>query len=262
MEYKFDACKVRDELVEWIRNWFEENGKGCNAVIGISGGKDSTVMAALCSRALGKDRVIGVLMPNGTQYDISDSYDVVNTLGINYMEVNINDAYNGVIKGIKDCFKDGKTNMKEFELANQTIFNLPPRLRMSTVYAISQSNNGRVMNTCNLSETLIGWETRWGDAVGDVAPFANLTATEVIAIAHVLDLPQHLADKVPSDGLCGKTDEDSFGFKYSVLDHYVRTGEIDDPELKKVIDNKIKNNWFKHSPMPFYEFGETKYNLD
>lgn len=262
MEYKFDALKVKNELVEWIRNWFEENGKGCNAVIGISGGKDSTLMATLCTEALGKDRVIGILMPNATQYDISDSYDVVNHLGIRYMEVNINEAYNGVLNSIKDCFKNNRTNMEEFDFANQTIFNLPPRLRMATEYAISQSNNGRCMNTCNLSETLIGWETRWGDAVGDCAPFANLTATEVIAMANVAGLPEHLANKVPSDGLCGKTDEDSFGFKYSILDHYIRTGEIEDKELKKVIDTRIKNNIFKHSPMPFFEYGEIKYNLD
>ena len=250
--YKFDPVATKEKLVAWIREWFNENGPDCNAVLGISGGKDSTIAAALCVEALGKDRVIGVLMPNGEQHDISDSYEVVNHLGIKYIEVNIQKAVYGVQSAILDAMQLHKSNI-QFMQTKQTEFNLPPRIRMTTLYAVSQSNNGRVVNTCNLSETMIGWETRWGDAVGDFSPFANLTATEVIAIGETMDIPQHLVKKTPADGLCGSTDEESFGFTYAVLDRYLRTGEIEKQEDKEKIDRKIKNNWFKHSPIPAFE---------
>lgn len=252
--YSFDPVTTKEKLVAWIRRWFEENGPDCNAVLGISGGKDSTIAAALCVEALGKDRVIGVLMPNGEQHDISDSYKVVNHLGIKYIEVNIEKAVYGVQSSILDAMQLNKGNF-EFEFTNQTQFNLPPRIRMTTLYAVSQSNNGRVVNTCNLSETMIGWETRWGDAVGDFSPFANLTATEVIAIGNTMDIPKELVNKVPADGLCGSTDEDAFGFTYAILDRYLRMGEIEKQEDKEKIDRKIKNNWFKHSPIPAFELG-------
>ena len=250
--YNFDPVATKEKLIAWIRDWFDENGPGCNAVLGISGGKDSTIAAALCVEALGKDRVIGVLMPNGEQHDIKDSYKVVNHLGIKYIEVNIEKAVFGVQSAMLDAMQLGKSNI-QFMPTNQTEFNLPPRIRMTTLYAVSQSNNGRVVNTCNLSETMIGWETRWGDAVGDFSPFANLTATEVVAIGNTMDIPKELVNKVPADGLCGSTDEDAFGFTYAVLDRYLRTGEIEKQEDKEKIDRKIKNNWFKHSPIPAFE---------
>jgi NAD+ synthase len=235
----FNAKTYKDKLVDWIKDWFNENGPDCNAVIGISGGKDSSILAALCVEALGKDRVIGVLMPNGIQSDIQDSLDLVKYLNIKHFVVNIGDTINTLTNSLPT-------------LSNQAKTNLPPRIRMSTLYAISQSNNGRVVNTCNLSETLLGWETRWGDAVGDFAPFANITATEVIAIGLETTLPRHLVVKIPSDGLCGHTDEDAFGFTYKMLDNYIRTGDIDDAVIKIKIDNMIKMNWFKHSPIPAF----------
>lgn len=239
----FDAVKVKNECVEWIRNFFEENGRGCNAVLGISGGKDSSIAAALCVEALGKERVIGVLMPQGEQHDIDMAYLLVNHLGIKHFEVNIKAAVDGLLGSIPE----------ELEISVQARTNLPPRIRMSTVYAVSQSLNGRVVNTCNLSEDWVGYSTRYGDAAGDFSPMANLTVTEVKKIGRLLGLPDVLVDKVPIDGLCGKTDEENLGFTYAELDRYIRTGEIDDPEKKELIDRKHKANLFKLQLMPTFK---------
>ena len=235
--------RAMNGCIEWIREFFEENGKGCNAVLGISGGKDSSVVAALLVEALGKDRVIGVLMPNGEQADIDMAKLLVNHLGIKYYVVNIKEAYDGIINAFPE----------NLELSNQTKINLAPRIRMSTVYAVSQSVNGRVANTCNLSEDWVGYSTRYGDSVGDFSPCSHFTVQEVKEIGRILGLPEVLIEKAPSDGLCGKTDEDNLGFTYAVLDKYIRTGEIDDEETKKLIDYKHKMNLFKLEVMPSYE---------
>lgn len=245
----FDAIGVKNDLIAWIRRWFKENGDGCNAVIGISGGKDSSVVAALCVEALGKDRVIGVMMPNGIQPDIEDSLIVVGFLGIKNYVFNISD----VMRVFAVHFP------RDLNLSDQTVTNLPPRIRMATLYAISQSCNGRVANTCNLSEDWVGYSTRWGDSAGDFAPLANLTSDEVVAIGDVLGLPCHLVHKTPSDGLCGKTDEDNLGFTYAVLNRYIRTGECDDPDVKEKIDVLHKKNAFKLKPIPTFFFDEFQY---
>lgn len=245
----FDAKKVKDQVVQWIRDWFEENGPGCNAVLGVSGGKDSSVVAALCAEALGKDRVIGVTMPNGVQKDISDSIKLIKHLGIRSCNVNIGDTYNTLMKEVKE-----QLATLDKEVSQQTIINLPPRLRMSTLYAVSQSMNGRVANTCNLSEDWVGYSTRYGDAAGDFAPLGGLTVQEVIAIGLELDIPRDLVIKTPSDGLCGKTDEDNLGFTYAVLDKYIRTGVCDDPKTKELIDYKHRTNLFKLKPIPHFEY--------
>lgn len=235
--------KVTAELIEWIRTWFSQNGKDCNAVIGISGGKDSSIVAALCKEALGKDRVIGILMPNGEQSDIDDSLELVNHLGIKYYICNIKEAYEAVIKSMKES---------SVEISNQTIINLPPRLRMTTLYAYSQSFNGRVANTCNLSEDYVGYSTRYGDAAGDFSPLAGLTVQEVKQVGLYLGLPQNLVDKTPSDGLCGSSDEDKLGFTYAMLDKYIRTGICENEETKNKIDYLNKLNAFKLKPIPGY----------
>lgn len=254
---KFDAKKVKNAIVEWIRNWFEKNGLGCNAVIGISGGKDSTVVAALCVEALGKDRVYGVMMPDGDQQDIDKSYEVVRHLGIKCIEANISRAVGAVLDsityGIYDNTRQGFVD-HAITISDQTRVNLPPRIRMATLYAISQSINGRVSNNCNLSEDWVGYSTRWGDSVGDFSPLSYLTVTEVKAIGYELGLPRDLIEKVPSDGLCGKTDEDNLGFTYEVLDRYIRTGQCDDPDTKARIDRLNEKNRFKLEPMPAYKY--------
>ena len=239
----FDALKIKNECVEWIRDFFAHNGPDCNAVLGISGGKDSSVAAALCVEALGADRVIGVLMPCGEQADIDCSLKLVNHLGIRYYIVNIKDA----VEGLKAAMP------ADLPLSTQSITNLPPRIRMTTVYAVSQSVNGRVCNTCNLSEDWVGYSTRYGDSVGDFSPLSRLTVAEVKEIGHLLGLPYDLVEKVPIDGLCGKTDEDNLGFTYAVLDRYIRTGEIDDPATKERIDRLHRINQFKLELMPVFE---------
>lgn len=243
---KFDAVKVKNELVEWIADWFEHNGKGCNVIVGISGGVDSSTVAALCVEALGADRVYGVLMPQGTQSDIDYSYELCEHLGIDYCVVNIGDTVGGLLYRIH--INSG------FDITEQTKINLPARIRMSTLYAVSQSHNGRVANTCNFSETYVGYDTRFADSVGDFSPLQMFTKTEVRSIAEVLNLPEHLVQKVSLDGLCGKTDEENFGFSYAVLDRYLRTGEIDDLEIKKKIDYMHEKNLFKVQPMPYFEY--------
>ena len=237
----FDAVKVKNDCVNWIREFFRENGPDCNAVLGISGGKDSSIAAALCVEALGKDRVIGVLMPNGEQADIDMSYKLVNHLGIKHYVVNIQDA----IQGLKGAIP--------MELTEQSRINMPPRIRMTALYAVSQCCNGRVVNTCNLSEDWVGYSTRYGDSVGDFSPLSRLTVQEVLAIGRILDLPSELVEKVPADGLCGKTDEDNLGFTYAELDRYIRTGEIEDQKKKERIDYLHKKNLFKLKLRPVFE---------
>ena len=237
----FNALQVKNECVAWIRRFFEENGPDCNAVVGISGGKDSSIAAALCVEALGRDRVIGVLMPCGVQHDIDMAYLLVNHLGIRHYEVNIKEAMDGLLSAMP------------IDLSVQSRTNLPPRIRMSTLYAISQSCNGRVVNTCNLSEDWVGYSTRYGDAAGDFSPLCNLTVQEIKQIGRVLGLPSVLVDKVPIDGLCGKTDEDNLGFTYAELDRYIRTGEIEDEAKKARIDELHRRNLFKLQLMPAFK---------
>ncbi|MBO4284425.1 MAG: NAD(+) synthase [Clostridia bacterium] len=243
MTTPFDAQKTKDGCVAFIRTFFSENGEGCNAIVGISGGKDSSVVAALCAEALGVDRVIGVLMPCGVQSDIDAAKLLVSHLGIRHYVINIKDAVEGL-----------KRNLP-FELSRQSAINLPARVRMATLYAVSQSHNGRVANTCNLSEDWVGYATRYGDGAGDFSPLSRLTVTEVKAIGRVLGLPGELVDKVPIDGLSGKSDEENLGFTYAELDRYIRTGKIENGETKEKIDRLHAANLFKLQPMPAFEPG-------
>lgn len=255
----FNAEKTMNDVCDWIRDFFEENGPDCNAVVGISGGKDSSVVAALCVKALGVDRVIGVLMPDNIQSDIKYSKMLVEHLGIKNITVNIHAAISGVTDAIRaselNGFFDGpRVSKHPFWLSTQATTNLPARIRMATLYAVSQSEHGRVANTCNLSEDWVGYATRYGDGAGDFSPLANLTVNEVKAIGYVLGLPTELIEKTPTDGLCGKTDEDNLGFTYNVLDHYIRTGECEDAEVKAKIDKLHKKNLFKLLPMPTFQY--------
>ncbi len=243
---EFDAKKVKDEIVQWIKNWFNLNGKDCMAVIGISGGKDSSVVAALCVEALGKDRVFGVLMPQGKQKDIDYSYLLCKKLGINYTVIQVGAIINTAEYEISTSL--------DMPLSTQTTTNLPARIRMATLYAVAQTINGRVANTCNLSEDWVGYATRYGDGAGDFSPLSNFTVTEVKVIGRELGLPKELIEKTPTDGLCGKTDEDNLGFTYDVLDKYIRTGKIDDLSVKEKIDAMHEKNLFKLQSMPHFEY--------
>lgn len=243
-KYEFDAAKTKGEIVEWIRNYFRKNGPDCNAVIGISGGKDSSIVAALCCEALGNGRVIGVLMPQGAQSDIDVARELVTHLGIKSFEINIAETVNtllanGRIAGLCD--------------SKQARVNLPARIRMATLFMVSQSMNGRVANTCNYSEDYIGWATLFGDGAGQFSPLSKLTVTEVKAVGRELGLPEKFIEKAPADGLTGKTDEDNFGFTYDFLDKYIRTGEFGgDSATAAKIDRMHDANTFKQMPMPAY----------
>ena len=242
---KIDASKEIENITSWIQNWFEENGPKASAVIGLSGGKDSTIVAALLVKALGKERVVGVLMPNGEQKDIEDSKQVAKLLGIKSYIVNINPAVEGEKKALADA---------GIELGNDAVINTPPRIRMTTLYAIAQSlpNGGRVANTCNGSEDYVGYSTKYGDAAGDFGPCANFLVTHMRQIGDALGLPKELIHKTPSDGLCGLSDEDKLGFTYDTLDKYILTGVCEDTAVKEKIDRLHKINLHKLQTIPTY----------
>lgn len=252
----FDAVSVKNEVVAWIRQWFRQNGDGCNAIIGISGGKDSSVVAALCVEALSKDRVIGILMPNHEQSDIGDAYKLVDHLDIMHTVINVGQAIDNLSSHINslNLRKVNPGTEKPVAMSRQAVINLPPRIRMATLYAFSQSLNGRVANTCNMSEDWVGYSTRYGDSVGDFSPLSMLTTDEVIAVGKACGLPDELVEKVPADGLCGSTDEMNLGFTYRALNEYIRTGVCSDPQVKERIDTKHKANMFKLMPMPVFKY--------
>ena len=242
----FNAEAEIEHIVAWIRDWFENNGPKANAVIGISGGKDSSIVAALLVKALGKERVVGVLMPNGEQKDIADSKKVVEVLGIKHFIVNINPAVEGEYEALKAA---------GVEIGKDAIINTPPRIRMTTLYAIAQSlpEGGRVTNTCNRSEDWVGYSTKYGDAAGDFSPCSDYLVCEMLQIGDALGFPKELIHKTPSDGLSGMSDEDKLGFTYATLDHYVLTGEIDDQATKEKIDRLHRLNLHKLQTIPMYK---------
>ncbi len=236
-----DMNIVKNDMVKWIRNWVNGSGdENTKVVIGISGGKDSTCIAYALVEALGKERVYGVLMPNGTQKDISDSKEVVEALGIDYTIVNINSAYKALTEEIE---KSGLIAGDQPRYNTNT----PARLRMTTLYGIAAAlGNARVVNTCNLSEDLVGYSTLYGDSAGDFSPLGNLYVDEVMLLADLFGAPKHLAYKTPSDGMCGKSDEDNLGFTYEQIKN-VYTNHTDgmDEELIKKIENKIDSMKWK-----------------
>ena len=242
----FDAEKEIEGIVAWIREWFADNGPKATAVIGLSGGKDSTIVANLLVRALGKERVVGVLMPNGVQADIADSLEVAQSLDIKYYVVNIADAVNGLTNTL--------TALAGFAPTKDMEINIPPRIRMTTLYAVAQAQpmGGRVVNTCNRSEDYIGYSTKYGDAAGDFSPCANYTVTEMLLLGAKLGIASHLVHKAPSDGLSGMTDEEKIGFNYDTLDRYILTGECEDAALKAKIDRMHVLNLHKLKTIPTY----------
>jgi len=241
----FNAQQVTNDLIRWIRTYFDENGPDCPAVIGISGGKDSSVTAALCATALGPERVYGVLMPQGIQSDIDTAKQVVGFLKIRHYEVNIKNAVDALFESIA---------AGGLELNRLARINTPARLRMATLYAVSAVVNGRVANTCNLSEDWVGYSTKFGDSAGDFSPLANLTVSEVKAIGRKLGLPPEIIDKTPADGLSGLSDEENLGFSYDALDTYIRSGVCEQVAIKEKIDRLHEFNLHKLKPMPCFEY--------
>lgn len=246
----FDSKKITEDLIKWVHDWFEVNGNGCNAVIGMSGGKDSTIAAAICVKALGADRVIGVMMPDKEQ-GLNDADKICEYLGIKCINAPIS-GITTAMSIMKHAFPKDK---EAFDWSTQSEQNIPPRARMLMLYAISQTSNGRVVNTCNLSEDYVGYFTRYGDEAGDFSLFKNLTVTEVLAIGDCLGIPHEWVHKTPDDGLPhSQSDETKFGFTYEVLDKYIRGIEIPSDDIKTKIDVMHERNLFKLKPMAAFEF--------
>ena len=232
---------LKDDAIAFVKDYFEKNGNPeTKAIIGISGGKDSSTVAALCCKALGRERVLGVLMPNGVQSDIDDSRKLCDFLGIKNITVNIQDGYNALSETIK-------ASLDLNDLSDQYRTNTPSRLRMATLYGVAALvGNARISCNGNLSERLAGFFTLWGDGAGDFAPLANLYVSEVIQLGSELGLPDELVHKAPSDGMCGLTDEDKLGFTYDELQKVAEgKGEDVAPEQVEKIRAKINSVCWK-----------------
>lgn len=240
--------ELTKEVVEWTRGYLNSFGGKTKAVIGISGGKDSSVAAAICVAAVGKDRVIGVMMPNGHQHDQDKARELIGFLGIRSYDINIAGITSAVNESIESAY-----GCDESDLSYCMRSNMPARIRMTTLYNIAaMEGDARVVNTCNRSEDFVGYSTKFGDAAGDFSPLSNLLVREVKMIGHDIGLPFDLVEKKPEDGLSGKTDEDNLGFMYEELDHYIETGIIGDEAKKTKIDRLHVMNIHKLLPMPAY----------
>ena len=248
---------MKESIIQWIKDWFDTQSNGAEGiVIGISGGKDSTVVAKLCVEAIGKERVFGVLMPNGKQKDIADSQRVCDLLGISYIVVNISNMYYDFIRNISSEEITLSTEDRNIVfLSDETKVNICPRIRMTTLYAIAQTKNYRVAGTGNATERVLGYFTKWGDGACDFNPLGFLTCTEVIRLGLDLDLPEELINKAPSDGLTGKTDEEQFGYSYKEIDE-VLLEKVDNGEIYEFIQKLYDKNEHKIQPIKMYETDE------
>lgn len=257
---KFDPKKATEEIVDAIKGWFyEEMGQPKGIVIGLSGGKDSAVAAALCCRAIGSDKVLGVIMPDLKRniYDVyrpvkeedytddmNDALCLVKELGVETKIVPIGD--------IVSVYKSEMLNVFEI-LDIATVNNIKARIRMMILYAFAQEKHMRVCCTSNASEIYLGYSTKYGDFAGDFAPLSHLTKTQVVEVGRYLGLPEHLIEKTPSDGMCGKTDEDAFGFTYMDLDFYLTNGSHPDKSIVNKIESRHNKNLHKSLPMLHFE---------
>jgi NAD+ synthase len=258
MAYIFEAKKAAEQVVRNIKEYFDlPSNKKAKAIIGISGGKDSSIAAAACVKALGRDRVFGVLMPQGVQHDIDVSMDLCKKLGIKHMVLNIEEAVQSIYSGMAGTIVDPTCDETELfpQLTSVTTSNTPARIRMTVLYAMSGTIGGRVINTGNLSEDWVGYATKFGDAAGDFSLFGDFTVQEVKAMGYELGLDGKFIEKVPIDGLQPMSDEDNLGFTYAVLDRYLREGTVADMNIKVRIDFMHEANTHKIDPLPIIESG-------
>lgn len=240
---------TKKEIISWVKKYFEINGNP-KAIIGISGGTDSSVTAAILCEAIGSENVIGVLLPNGYQHDLDVAEALVKHLNMRYHVINIKDMVDSVHDGVSEALGTEPNDVDAYKT------NTPSRIRMTVLYGICALYGGRVANTCNLSEDYVGYSTKFGDAAGDFSVLSMLTKTEVRELGRELGLPSLFVDKTPEDGMSGKSDEERLGFTYTTLDHYIRTGEIDSEATKQLIERKHRANLHKLLPMP--TFGRTE----
>lgn len=264
-----DPQATAGRIVAWIREQFAGADPLAAAVVGVSGGKDSSTVAALCARALGAGRIVGVLLPCGEQPDIDDARLLVATLGIPSVQVNVGESVEALSRAVSGALTGAASDAVvgapsgvggttctagAGRMSRDALVNLPARVRMATLYAVAQSlpHGGRVANTCNLSEDYVGYSTKYGDSAGDFSPLAGLLVEEVLQVARALGLPPRLVDKTPSDGLSGKTDEDNLGFTYDALSRYIQAGSAADPEADEKIARLHAANLHKLRPMPSF----------
>lgn len=227
-----------ENTINNVENWIKEYVYGANAkgvVVGMSGGKDSLVTAKLCADALGRENVLGVLLPNGEMKDAWAAKEACKVVEIRYHEANISNAVNSILEGTKNVLHQEWT-----PVSSVTKTNISPRVRMTMLYAIASSLGYLVVNTSNLSEAMVGYTTKWGDNVGDFSPLGSFTKTEVCEIGLALGLPEHLVLKTPDDGLSGKSDEENLGVTYEEIDRFIRTGESKDSE--KILELSKKSS--------------------
>ena len=245
----FDANVEAYHIIAWIKDRFSDVGRGKKAILGISGGKDSTVAAALCAKALGPENVIGVIMPDGEMNpdDYQSAIEICTYLGITYHVVNIGEATDALYAAVMNS-SDVEYNPHNYY---GVITNTPARIRMTTLYMFAMMNDGLVINTCNASEDYIGYSTKYGDAAGDISPLGEYTATEIFEIGDALELPTTLVHRIPSDGMCGCSDEENFGFTYAELDDYIRNDVLpEDVDILASIKrmNKISRHKYRLIP--------------
>ena len=257
-KYNFDPEWAMMKIQCFAQNWLNQTGLPNKWVIGISGGKDSLITAAVLVKKFGKENVIGVSMPQGQQPDIDHARDTIDLLGIKWFTVNICNACQDIRDQIVENIPESELPVGiDNELIAHT--NLPPRIRMATLYFVAQELGGVVVNTCNLSENILGYGTLYGDIAGSYAPIHDLTVTEVVALGDYLKLPEYLVHKAPSDGLCGKTDEENLGVKYADVDKYIRLGpEAVTKETIDIVEKRYRANKFKLDMLniPFVPFWE------
>lgn len=240
---------IVNERVNRIRDWYEnESGGSEGLILGISGGKDSSVVAALCSKAIGKDNVLGVIMPNGVQKDIDYAYGICDFLGIKRIKFNISNVYDSLYGDLKSLNNYNKSS--DITITEDAKVNIPPRIRMTVLYAIGQSIRYRVVGTGNASERFVGYFTKWGDGACDFNPIARFTSEEVIEIGRELGIPEKFLIKPPADGLCGKTDEDNLGFTYKELNSFIKNGHCGSKEIENKIMSMHRRNLHKLLDIP------------
>lgn len=238
-KYVIEVEKEMEHIVGWIKDYFVNNGPNSKAVIGMSGGKDSTITAALLVKALGPERVYGVIMPEGEMRDQYLAEEICKYLGITYEIINID----SVMKEFYNIMNILPTNLK-------VTTNAPARMRMIVLYTVAANIGARVVNTCNRSEDYVGFSTKYGDLAGDFSVLQNYPVRWVKEIGLELVKEGLLeweswVEKTPDDGMCGQSDEDKFGFTYETLDNYIIDNIIPDYDTYKKIEEMYNRNTHK-----------------
>lgn len=246
-----------DNAIEWIREYVKKS-KAKGVVIGLSGGKDSAVVLAMLVKAIGKENVLTVSMPcNSISSDYDDAKMVAETFGVRFITVDLSETYYELEKSINNEI----SKIDVGDLTKESKVNIKPRLRMTTLYGIAQTFGYLVGGTGNLSEKMVGYTTKWGDSASDFNPIANFTVAEVLAIGKMLDVPEKILQKAPSDGLGSQTDEEKMGIKYSQIEEMIETGNTEE-YAKEIILRKFEASKHKRAEVPTYKFERKNYLLD